>query len=229
MQCGSFRACTSRTPGIDQVDSHAFEVPQVARSKFRPARRDDAGYLEIADLDTVTRPLALGGDAPGCVGCGSVERLDPSLQVVFNQLLECDLEFAASPASCDQIQTPSDFEQGDRRCPNRLGWLSVQPSHDSGIGRASHQLRDDVGIEDDHLSRSAGRPGWPRASAIASSSPIFANLAEMRVPRPDEAAPSSRTAFRRISRTSSSVLLPCLRARRWSFALTSSSSCRTTI
>ena len=217
----------SRRPGIDEVNAEVLEVAEIACGEGRPTCRGDAGDLYVTDLDGTPRSTALRRDATGRTGGCKIEDRHPVLEVNFERLGEGLLEKPSASPDRKEIQTIPDFEHRDRSGPDGLRWQGIQPGDDLRVDLPTHQRRQHVRVQQDHDGKSAGRGGWSRSSGISSTRSNVANRSARREPSGALGPPSSRTALRRISLTSSAVLCPCRRARLWSFTLTSSSRSRT--
>jgi hypothetical protein len=146
------------------------------------------------------RPAARGWAAMRGGGfCGGlVEGEDAVVEVVFEGSGEGFFEGCSSTAVGQDFEAEADFEGGDRGCPDRVGGLVVEPGDDDWIGLVAHQGREDVGVEEDHPSRSAGRAGWPRSSGMSSSRPISEKRVWSLEPSGVRGLCSSLTALRRI-------------------------------
>src|SRR5580693_924346 len=127
------------------------------------------------------------------------------------------------------VKAETNFHYGDRGDPDGWGRLRVQPFDDGLFGLLAHERGDDVGIENDHASKSGGSISKSRKSGISSPGlrPERRKSWAISVPRRLPPRPSCFVASRRISRTSSSTLRPWRVARRRSLSFTSCSSLRT--
>ena len=123
------------------------------------------------------------------------------------------------------ISAPASLTVGDQNACRKLA-ATIRP-----FRRVPHLMqacRNYIGVEDNHQSKGAGLISCPRSSGISASRPTFVNQEAISVPSPPTGVSSSLAAWRRISRTSSSMLRPCRWARRCSRDLTSISIFRTT-
>src|SRR5258707_204831 len=105
-------------------------MTEVARGKRCPPSRNDAGDLDIPDLDAPANTLSARGDSPGSNGSLLVEGLHPAFQLLLEQLVECLLQFSWSLAGVEEPKTRSDLEDGDGGRPYGLHWLIVEPGDD---------------------------------------------------------------------------------------------------
>src|SRR5580693_5036531 len=106
------------------------------------------------------------------------------------------------------VKAETNFHYGDRGDPDGWGRLRVQPFDDGLFGLLAHERGDDVGIENDHASKSGGSISKSRKSGISSPGlrPERRKSWAISVPRRLPPRPSCFVASRRISRTSSSSL-----------------------
>lgn len=157
-------------------------MPNVSRGESRPAGGGDACDLHITDVEASSSALLLRGDVSGSGRGRDVERLDASLEILADKLVEGVLELRSAAARLEQPQADTHLEHGDRRRPYGLRRLSVEPGDDGRFGLAFHELRNDVRVEEDHSSKRAGRISCPRSSGMSSFSPIRVKRDEMRDP-----------------------------------------------
>ena len=114
-------------------------MTEVARGERCPTSRNDAGDLDIPDLDAPASPLPARGDSPGSNGSPLVERLHPAFQLLFEKLVEGLLQFSSSLVCVEEPKTRSDLEDGDGGRPYGLRRLIVEPGDDSGVRSPLHQ------------------------------------------------------------------------------------------
>ena len=171
-------------------------------------RRRDACNLDIPKFERPTASSSLRRNLSRNLRGGFVERDDSTVEVFFEYRLKRLLQSAPPSSGHEDLQSESNFENGDRCRPDGFGWLGVEPRDHDRIAFAMHERRNHIGIEQNHSSNSAGFAVCPRISGISVSNPIRRKRAAIREPRPERARPSLRTALRRISRISSSVLRP---------------------
>ena len=146
------------------------------------------GKCDSADHSVPNFDRASGSSEAGDQGSGSsrgngVEIQYPAGEVFREQRLERRGQSPLSRAGVHESQPESDLEDGNGSGPDGLRRLLIQPCNDVGIGLARHQRRQDVGIENDHSSRSGRRTRQLRNSSIGASSPSPRNRFAMRVPR----------------------------------------------
>ena len=218
------------TPGVDETHTEVPEVTDVARGDRCSPRKCYPRYLSVPQLDRLARALTSSDNCTGRICGGDVEGEDPLVEILVEHPLKGSFEMPTTARRRKELQARSDLEHGDRRRPNRLRRLSVEPVDHDGLWLGSHECRQHVGVEQDHGSeRSAPCAGWPRSSAKSCSTPSPRNRDAIVDPSRTGPAGPARTAARRISRTSSSVERPWARALRWSASFTFSSSWRTKI
>lgn len=102
---------------------------------------------------------------------------------------------------------------------------TVDPVDDVRLRSWAHRLRDDVGIQDDHSSRTAARGGSVQPGRSSSTPPVPEKRCRIRVALPGPPTWRSK-AVRKISRTSGSIDRPCSAALTRSAAVSSSSNLR---
>ncbi|MGZ2444034.1 hypothetical protein FB005_114155 [Sinorhizobium medicae] len=110
-----------------------------------------------------------------------------------------------------------------------LSDLIVQPKVHGRMGGWFHRLGDDICIQDDHLNLIGSAGDLSRTSSNTAKSSL---VSPSRLPTPAKASPmrtrcSGLTALSRMSRTSASVLRPCIAARTRKARCTSSGTFRT--
>jgi hypothetical protein len=193
-----------------------------------PSNRDP-GDLRIAQIDGAAFLTAPSGERCRSFGGHGIEYRNPTGQIIIAKRSECVLHGAPASPVGKQLQAEPDFKHGDGARPNIVRRLAVEPTHDLAGRMALHQLRQYIGIEKNHRPSFAGLALWPRISGKGSSKPIFAKRAAMADPSRPWRGASRATAARKISRASSSMLLPCRAARCCRRRFTSSSRLRTRI
>lgn len=214
-----------KSPRVDEAHAEIREVTDVAGGDGRFTCKCDPRYLSVAYLDRLASPLPSSNKCPGSICGGDIEGEDSLVEILAEDLLEGSFEMPTSTRRRKELQARSDLGHGDRGCPDRFRRLSVQPVDHDGLRLGSHERREHVGVEQDHGSeRSAPRDGCPRNSMKSCSIPSRRNRDAIVDPSRTGLAGPTRTASRRISRTSSSVERPWARALRWSAFFTSSSS-----
>ncbi len=129
----------SDRPRIHHGYSETLEVAEVARGKRCPPSGNDAGDLDIPDLDAPTSTLPARGDSAGSNGSPLVERLHPAFQLLLEKLVEGLLQFSSSLAGVEEPETRSDLEDGDSGHPYGLRRLIVEPGDDSRVRSPLHQ------------------------------------------------------------------------------------------
>src|SRR3990172_7455062 len=190
-------------PGIDELDAEALKVPHIVSRERRPSRRHHARYLDVTKVDRLSGSPPLRGSPCRLAGSFLVEGKNAPRKIFGDRPSECILELAPTAAGREELEAEADLEDRDRRRPNRLGGLAVQPGDDGRFGLASHERGEDVRIENDHFFlKTAARALWPRNGGMSSSRPMPANRSRSRLPRAVVSSPSARTALRRMSRTS---------------------------
>ena len=193
------------------------------------SRDSDSRDLGVANFDAAAEPPPLGRESSSCLRGDIVKRKHTTVEIVGEDLCECVFQSAAAATRLQDFESEPDFEDGHGCRPDGLRSLPIQPGQNAIVRLLSDQFRKDIRIEQNHRFSFGGTAGWPRSSAISSPSrsPIRAKRAAIRDPKGSRRVDSSFTALRRISRTSSSVLRPCRRARRCRRVFTSSSRLRT--
>jgi hypothetical protein len=78
-------------------------VPEIARGECRLSYRGDAGDLHIADLQRSTCALPGGCDRAGGDGSWFVKGLDPSFELLSQQVVERPLELLPSATGREQL------------------------------------------------------------------------------------------------------------------------------
>jgi hypothetical protein len=215
-------------PRIHESNAQIPEVTHVAGRESCPSRARDPGDQQISNFDGPTGTALFRGHIRRRFRRPPIDRQDSTIQLALEGFGECAFQSPSAASISENSDPETDFENSDRGCPKRFRRLVIKPSDNGRFGIAAHQRRQDVRVEYDHSGKSAGRAGWPRNSAISSSSSIPVKCALN--PEPNGGAViSPMTALRSISRTSSSVLRPCRRARSISRDFSSSSRLRTSI
>jgi hypothetical protein len=100
---------------------------------------NNAGDLDIPDLDAPASTLPARGDSPGSNGSPLVEGLHPAFQLLLEKLVEGLLWFLSSLVGVEEPKTRSDLEDGDGGRPYGLRRLIVEPGDDSRVRRPLHQ------------------------------------------------------------------------------------------
>ena len=92
-------------PRVDEHEAASLEVARVAGREGRLARVDDAGNLDIANLDGSADLAPLRSDTAGSVGRNLVKRQNSIFQVFFENLREGFLQLAPAPAGLADLYT----------------------------------------------------------------------------------------------------------------------------
>src|SRR6266851_5415159 len=226
--------CDLNLPGVNHGQRQILEMLCVPRRQRRTVCKNNPGNHRVANLCRPAYSLSLGHQLRGMNSGFGVKGSDAP----FNHILEHQLE---RPEQCilapglrhglggHGLQGKADFHDGDGGDPNGCRRLRVQPLYDGFFRLPAHQGGDDVCIENDHSSKSAGWISICRSSRISSPglSPARWKSRAISVPSSLLVLPSRLVASRKISRTSSSTLRPWRFARRLSLSFTSFSSFRT--
>lgn len=199
----------------------------VSGCQRRVRREHNSGNHRVSQFAGAALSMAQCHQIASLLSCGCIKRSDSTLNLVNNDLLKSLNQCRASLPGGQNLQSVANLEYCDGTRPNGRASLLVKPFYHFAVRRVAHERRQNVRVEDDHRTKDAGSILYPRSSGISSSSPTLANSEAISVPRPPTAASCSFTAFRRMSRTSSSMLRPCRAARRRSLAFTSLSIFRT--
>ena len=215
-------------PRVDYRNRKILKMRCVSCCELRVRSKHYAGNHCVAQFTWTSLLMTHRHQIPSLLRGSCIERSYSILDLFDKDSLECLKQGRASLPNRQNMQSVTNFKDRDGGCPNGCARLLVEPVDNAGVRRVPHERRQNVGIENDHRSKRAGLVWYPRSSGMSSSSPILANSEAISVPRPPAGASCSLTAFRRMSRTSSSMLRPCRAARRCSRTLTSFSIFRTT-
>jgi hypothetical protein len=148
------------------------------------------------------------------------------MEIVGQQLADRYGQFPlAMPAGEPRDSVPK-FGGGDGSCRHLADRQRVKPGEHSWLWRPAGQLRDHVGVEDDHASNSAARGSSPLRSGRSSPSARPSKRVWIRLPRPRSSAAGASRSWR-IARTSASIDRPCRAASTRSRACVTGSSPRT--
>src|SRR6266567_2845559 len=201
----------------------------VPRRQRRTICKNNPGNHRVAHLCRPAYALSLGHQLRGMNSGFGVKGSNAPFNHIFEHQLERPKQCILTPALRHGLQAKADFHDRDGGDPNGCRRLRVQPPYYRLFRLLAHQGGDDVCIENDHSSKSAGWISIGRSSRISSPglSPARRKSRAISVPSSLLVLPSRLVASRKISRTSSSTLRPCRFARRLSLSFTSSSSFRT--
>src|SRR6202158_4079962 len=216
-------------PGVNHGERQILEMLCVARGQRRTVCQNNPGDHGVAHFRRPARALSLGHQLRGMNSGAGVKGSDAPFNHAFEQQLEQPEQCILAPTLGHGLQAKANFHDGDGGDPNGYRRLRVQPAHDGLFRLLAHQGGDDVCIENDHSSKSAGWISICRSSRISSPglSPPRRKSRAISVPSSLLVLPSRLVASRKISRTSSSTLRPWRLARRLSLSFTSFSSFRT--
>ncbi len=217
------RCC--QIPRIDEFDAGVNEVTDVARRESGVPVAANCSDLPIGHTDLESATLPFSNDI--CImSCSQrIEWQNPVLEILRQQSVDlCAKLTSASPVR----QSGDAVHQFGRRHGSQqyVGHIqTVDPTSDTRFRCWAHQLRNHVGIQDDHSSRTAARGRSVRPGRSSSTPPVPEKRCRIRVAIPGP--PTGRcNAVRKISRTSDSIDRPCSAARTRSAALSSSSKSR---
>jgi hypothetical protein len=113
--------------------------------------------------------MSSGHQLTGVASRSGIERRNSTVHLFGNELLKSCHQCCAPPAGGEDSQSVLNLQRCDRSGPDRGAWLLIKPFHNAQLTRGSHQLRQDIRVEDDHLSNRGGLIVWPRSSGISPS------------------------------------------------------------
>lgn len=143
-------------------------MANITGSERRPPGGNDARDFDVAEVNRFPGCTPLRRATRRFIGRLVVEGEDSSLEIFVERAPECVLELPAAPSGRDQLQAEADLENRHRRGPDRFRRLEVEPLDDRRFGLASHQRRQNVGVEHNHFLKTAGRGLCPRSSATSA-------------------------------------------------------------
>src|SRR3954453_8792372 len=216
---------TSGVPRIDHRHGQIVEMPDIAGGERRTLCKRNAGDYGIKQIALPSGTFASTDQRGRFFGSRVIKRQDSRFEILLNQPIKRRLSIGLPAPARHNRKTGTNLKHGDCCRPEGCPWLTIKPRERHRI-RLRHQLRYDVGIEDNHYLN-FGVLSLICNCAIGSSSSMPLNSLAASVPNPLRRLPSSFTASRRMSRISSSMEWPCWAARRCNLRLTASSRLRT--
>ncbi len=179
----------------------------VARGQRGMVGEHDSGDHRVPQITTSASFLPSRHQICRLVCCGSVKWGDAAPHGVERRL-ECLHEKRSPFAACHDLQPEANLKDSHRVHPYGTARLPIEPREHVGVRARPHQFGYDVAIEDNQGSNDAGLMRWPRNSGTSASQPRLRNKPAISLPRLPAGVASSWAAFRRMSRTSSSILRP---------------------
>src|SRR5438105_7608546 len=198
-------------------------MADVARSERGALREREPGDHAVAKFARLSGAMASCHQRGRLFPGDLVEAKHAVLEILLDQPRKRRLSLRSPAPDGHDCKTVMNLHYCDGSGPERCPSLTIEPRDDSRIRFGVHQLRHDIGVEDDHQSNLTGLTGYPRSSGIGFSSPMPRNSLTASEPNPPRRRPLSLTASRRMSRTSSSIDRPWRAARRCSLRLIASS------
>ncbi len=162
-------------PGIDEFEAGLFEIPDVAGGQSGLELAADRGDLSIRDADGATDPVTVGGDYCVVAGSNLVERFDAPTEILVEQPVHGRCQGSLAMPSRQSRYPVQQFGRGHCRGQDFRGGYRVQSAQDTLVGVLTGQLRQDIGIEDDHASKTAARGVSLRGGRSRSTPPPAAN------------------------------------------------------
>jgi len=144
-------------------------------------------------------------------GCGDIERKNvrsKPAEYVNRSLPQC----GAPSAGGKPFNAVENLSHGDSCDSQFVLTVSEHPRPDGRRGFGLHQLRDDVGVRDDHVVKSTARGGVDREGTSRSIPPRSPKRSTS-APRTPASSSGSRTASTRMARISASIERPWAAAR----------------
>src|SRR5215471_8852113 len=216
---------SAELPGIDEFDARFLEVGGVAGGQDGAQVAADGCDLSVGDADWPADSLAAGDNVRIRLGGALIKGKDPAVEVFGQDAAD---HYCQPPLAVTVWEPRNAVPQlgGSHRGRGHVGGFErVKPGEHSGVRHLAGQFGDDVGIEDDHRSNSAGRGRSPLRSGSSRSPSSPWKRARMRLPRL-RSPPLGISRSWRMARTSASMDRPCRAASTRSRACVTGSSPR---
>src|ERR1043166_258728 len=152
-------------PGIDHVDTAVLEIRNVMRSEFGPAHQRNRSNLRVCMADRPTNRPPMRGNSREAPSRIAFEAQDTTLEIFRKHCIRCRQQFLATLVSREKLKPIKNLRFGDGCSKELCRRLLSNPADHARAGTWSHQLRQNVCIENDHSEKSEmGRTGWREGS-----------------------------------------------------------------
>jgi hypothetical protein len=221
-----FRIAAVRGSGLPRVNNIDFQIVEIANIACRQCGascNNNACDFHIPELNGTPFHSSSRGESCRCFCGGQIEWQYPALNTFRQHPRKRPFKLLSLAARCQNLQPKTDFKDSNGCQPQCIQSLAIEPCNNGFIGHRVHDCRRDIRVEHNHFLNVAGRGSSPRISGISNAESTSAKYPASLVPAPSLSAGSTITAWRNISRASSSMLRPRKRARCRSRSFTSSS------
>ncbi len=146
---------STRNPRVDDLDPASVEISPIARGNCGPVGTSNCGNLTVGEADRPTGGSSVSEDRCKLLSRGAVEWQYAVSEVIPNQGVDLSNQpVPAPPRRKDQGSAPQ-FGLSNRAQMKTGIILTPEPVQNGRSGQRPHQLRDDIGVDQDHgLNRS---------------------------------------------------------------------------
>ena len=138
---------SSICPGIDHFNPGSLKAAHISCRNRRASTTGYGRYLAVGMADGTPRSASRGVGP----GCSTIKGKDASIKILPQHPFHRFKQSVSSSTGWQYLNAVQQFSFADSGQIQICSRLFGNPIHNVGTGVGAHQLRNDIGVQDDHL------------------------------------------------------------------------------